>query len=447
MTGMRSGNSGRRTQSDLDAGTFRKINFATIHLMRSFSQCVITLLLSVFLVSCSSSEGEGTEVAAETASSVSETTTVFQDATEIIVERINDEDTIVVGVIIDEENLMSPHDRQAGVSFVGEINKLNETGGLLGKQVTVLRVNSESRLSVVDAAAKKLIEAGAQLLVLTCELDYAAPAVRRAKEAEVLVISPCATETEWAAGSVDKLAFSMTTRAQKYGVEMANILWDEGNRTVGVLWDNSAPETIQECSSFKNRWRQLGGRTTIDKAINMVTATDIINAGDRARTLDADSIVLCSFNRVGTLALQRIRGAGWLTPVIAGLTMDSAAFRPLDISGIGDFRLLSFASTSNDDPYSEVRDAAVNFVSVDGVPPASGRFILGADLAKLWVYAVNAAGTSTSTAVAEEIKSLETFDAVSGPISFEGTQSVLKRVLRVLQQVDGEMVFQRTWEY
>ncbi|MDP6298739.1 MAG: hypothetical protein QF388_04935, partial [Acidimicrobiales bacterium] len=100
--------------------------------MRSFSQCVITLLLSVFLVSCSSSEGEGTEVAAETASSVSETTTVFQDATEIIVERINDEDTIVVGVIIDEENLMSPHDRQAGVSFVGEINKLNETGGLLG---------------------------------------------------------------------------------------------------------------------------------------------------------------------------------------------------------------------------------------------------------------------------------------------------------------------------
>ena len=127
--------------------------------------------------------------------------------------------------------------------------------------------------------------------------------------------------------------------------------------------------------------------------------------------------------------------------------MDSAAFRPLDISGIGDFRLLSFASTSNDDPFPEVRDAAVNFVSVDGVPPASGRFVLGADLAKLWIYAVNSAGTANSVAVAEEIKSLDSFDAVSGLISFDGTQSVLRRVLRVLEQDNGEMIFQKTWEY
>ena len=414
--------------------------------MRNFSLLPILFALSICLSACSSQDGPAS-IVEEKASPSNEPATVFQDTTEIIVERIQQEDTIVVGVIIDEENLMSPHDRQPGVAFVGAMNQLNETGGILGKQVTVLRVNSESRLSVVDNAAKKLIEAGAQLLVVTCELDYASPAIRRAKEAEVLVISPCATETEWSTGSVDTLAFSMTTQSQKYGLELANLLWEEGKRTVGVLWDNSTPETIQECSAFKSRWRALGGRTTIDKAINMVTATDIINAGDRARTLDADSIVLCSFNRVGTLALQRIRGAGWLTPVIAGLTMDSAAFRPLDVSGIGDFRLLSFASTSNDDPYPEVRDAAVNFVSVDGVQPASGRFVLGADLAKLWIYAVNQVGTTKSSTVAEEIKSITIFDAVSGPISFNGTQSVLRRVLRVLEQDDGEMIFQKTWEY
>ncbi|KIE49402.1 MAG: ABC transporter substrate-binding protein [Acidimicrobiaceae bacterium] len=414
--------------------------------MRNFSLLPILFALSICLSACSSQD-DPASIVEEKASPSNEPATVFQDTTEIIVERIQQEDTIVVGVIIDEENLMSPHDRQPGVAFVGAMNQLNETGGILGKQVTVLRVNSESRLSVVDNAAKKLIEAGAQLLVVTCELDYASPAIRRAKEAEVLVISPCATETEWSTGSVDTLAFSMTTQSQKYGLELANLLWEEGKRTVGVLWDNSTPETIQECSAFKSRWRALGGRTTIDKAINMVTATDIINAGDRARTLDADSIVLCSFNRVGTLALQRIRGAGWLTPVIAGLTMDSAAFRPLDVSGIGDFRLLSFASTSNDDPYPEVRDAAVNFVSVDGVPPASGRFVLGADLAKLWIYAVNQVGTTKSSTVAEEIKSITIFDAVSGPISFNGTQSVLRRVLRVLEQDDGEMIFQKTWEY
>lgn len=408
---------------------------------------LVVTTLALHLGACASSGNNEETQIVEIVQDLDEPTTVFQDSTEIFVERIREEDTIVVGVIIDEENLMAPHDRQPGVAFVGEIERVNENGGLLGKQITIIRVNSESRLSVIDNAAKKLIEAGAQLLVLTCELDYAGPALTRAKEAEVLVISPCATETQWGTGAVDKLAFSLTTQSQKYGVELANLLWDEGKRTVGVLWDNSAPEPIQECSAFKNRWRQLGGRTTIDSAINMVTATDIINAGDRARTLDADSIALCAFNRVGTLALQRIRGAGWLTPVIAGVTMDSAAFRPLDVSGIGDFRLLSFASTSNDDPFPEVRNAAVNFVSIDGVPPASGRFVLGADLAKLWVYAVTEAGTSNSLAVADQIKSIDTFDAVSGPISFGGTQAVLRRVLRVLEQIGGEMVYQKVWEY
>ena len=415
--------------------------------MKYLVSFLVVTTLALNLGACASSGNNEETQIVEIVQDLDEPTTVFQDSTEIFVERIREEDTIVVGVIIDEENLMAPHDRQPGVAFVGEIERINENGGLLGKQITIIRVNSESRLSVIDNAAKKLIEAGAQLLVLTCELDYAGPALTRAKEAEVLVISPCATETQWGTGAVDKLAFSLTTQSQKYGVELANLLWDEGKRTVGVLWDNSAPEPIQECSAFKNRWRQLGGRTTIDSAINMVTATDIINAGDRARTLDADSIALCAFNRVGTLALQRIRGAGWLTPVIAGVTMDSAAFRPLDVSGIGDFRLLSFASTSNDDPFPEVRNAAVNFVSIDGVPPASGRFVLGADLAKLWVYAVTEAGTSNSLAVADQIKSIDTFDAVSGPISFGGTQAVLRRVLRVLEQIEGDMVYQKVWEY
>ena len=40
----------------------------------------------------------------------------------------------------------------------------------------------------------------------------------------------------------------------KVGVELANLLWDEGKRTVGVLWDNSAPDP------FKNVVRsKIGG--------------------------------------------------------------------------------------------------------------------------------------------------------------------------------------------
>lgn len=101
--------------------------------MRNFSLLPILLAFSICLPACSSQD-DPASIVEEKASSLNEPATVFQDTTEIIVERIQQEDTIVVGVIIDEENLMSPHDRQPGVAFVGAMNQLNETGGILGNK-------------------------------------------------------------------------------------------------------------------------------------------------------------------------------------------------------------------------------------------------------------------------------------------------------------------------
>ena len=70
---------------------------------------------------CATTEDDQETQSVGVASDVDEPKTVFQDTTEIVVERII-EGRIVVGVIIDEENLMSPHDRQPGVAFVGEID-------------------------------------------------------------------------------------------------------------------------------------------------------------------------------------------------------------------------------------------------------------------------------------------------------------------------------------
>ena len=153
-------------------------------------------------------------------------------------------------------------------------------------------------------------------------------------------------------------------------------------------------------------------------------------------------IAVCATNRVGVLTLQLIRGAGWLTPIVAGPSLDSASFFTSDIPNLGDFRMVSFASTRGDDPYVGVNQAAVNFQNIDGIPPASGRYILGADLAELWFQAVNFAGTADGRIVAETIKSFGSYTVPSGLIEFEGTQAVTKRTLRMLRNVGGYMVFE-----
>ena len=413
--------------------------------MHYLQRCLTASLLALCLISCSNTndgkvEDVETSVEAETPSS-SEIET-GPPTQEVIVEAIEDEDVIRVGVIIDEENIMSSYDRQPGVAFVGMIEEYNRQGGLLGKRIEVLRENGESRLSVTDGAAEKLIKSGVQLLVVTCELDFAAPVVRQAKEAEVLLISPCASEEDWGLGEVDTLAFSMVTRPKAYGAQLADHLWGEGDRTAAIFWDDTVPETIQECIAFRDRWRNLGGTSTVESAVNMVTAPSVIGPADRLGSLDVDAIAVCATNRVGVLTLQLIRGAGWLTPIVAGPSLDSASFFTSDIPNLGDFRMVSFAGTRGDDPYVGANQAAVYFQNIDGIPPASGRFILGADLAELWFQAVNFAGTTDSRVVAETIKSFESFNVPSGLIKFEGTQAVTKRTLRILRNVGGYMVFE-----
>ena len=413
--------------------------------MHYLQRCLTASLLALCLISCSNTndgkvEDVETSVEAETPSSSEiETESSTQ---EVIVEAIEDEDVIRVGLIIDEENIMSSYDRQPGVAFVGMIEEYNRQGGLLGKRIEVLRENGESRLSVINGAAEKLIKSGVQLLVVTCELDFAAPVVRQAKEAEVLLMSPCASEEDWGLGEVDTLAFSMVTRPKAYGAQLADHLWGEGDRTAAIFWDDTVPETIQECIAFRDRWRNLGGTSTVESAVNMVTAPSVIGPADRLGSLDVDAIAVCATNRVGVLTLQLIRGAGWLTPIVAGPSLDSASFFTSDIPNLGDFRMVSFAGTRGDDPYVGANQAAVYFQNIDGIPPASGRFILGADLAELWFQAVNFAGTTDSRVVAETIKSFDSFNVPSGLIKFEGTQAVTKRTLRILRNVGGYMVFE-----
>ncbi len=413
--------------------------------MHYLLRCLTLSLLTLCLMSCSNT-GEG-EAEGQVSPEEIETPSSSQEETQPTVQEVEarntaDEDVIRVGVIIDEENIMSPYDRQPGVAFIGMMEEFNRQGGLLGKKIEVLRENSESRLSVIDSAAERLIRSGVQLLVVTCELDFAAPAVKQAKEAEVLLISPCASEEDWGLGEVDTLAFSMVTRPKVYGAQLADHLWGEGDRTTAIFWDDTVPETIQECIAFRDRWRTLGGRSTVESAVNMVTAPSVIGPADRLGSLDVDVVVVCATNRVGVLTLQLIRGAGWLTPIVAGPSLDSASFFTSDIPNLGDFRMVSFASTRGDDPYVGVNQAAVHFQSIDGIPPASGRFILGADLAELWFQAVNLAGATDSRIVAETIKSFESFSVPSGLIKFEGTQAVTVRTLRMLRNVSGYMVFE-----
>jgi branched-chain amino acid transport system substrate-binding protein len=352
-----------------------------------------------------------------------------------------DGEPVLVGVLLDSTNLMATTDRQPGVAFVEAIERIAAEGGLDGRPVEVRWINTTSRLSVIDAEAVDLIEAGADLLVVTCEFDFARPAVERAVEAGVLVISPCGPETGWGNGDLGRTAFSMMPAVETLGAVMAEHVWAEGHREISIVVDETAPEPRAECRGFQERWNELGGQIATELQLNLVTAEALAQDAERLDELRADALVLCSFVRVADAVVESVRGQALRVPIIAGPTLDTGVWIPEDLDApLRDFTMLTLASTVGDDPADAVLAAAAEFLVADGIPPNNGRFVLGADLAAAYGIAVTRAGTTDGVAVADELRALVGEPLVSGEVTFGGRQAPDTWPLRVMRYEAGTFV-------
>lgn len=353
---------------------------------------------------------------------------------------------------IDPGNVMSVLDRAPGVALQAQIDAINATGGVLGRPVSLIRIDTTSRLSVIDDAAADLIAAGVDMLVVTCEFDFAAPAIERADQAGVLVLSPCASESGWTTGQAGELAFSMVPPVATYGIAMADYMWAQGHREVAVIADQSAPEARAECNAFGDRWRDLGGTFVYSESFTLRAADDLENNTEIRRARDADAIAFCAFSIIGEKLLGAdpdvpgIRSMNIDVPIVAGPSFDTGTWLPLDFPGLGVFRQLALASVHGDDPSPLVGAAMEGFARIDNANPQSGRFVLGADLADLWAQAVERAGTTDGTEVARELRAMVDVATVSGAVTFGGGQAPESRELRILRHSNGRLVYEETIE-
>lgn len=388
-----------------------------------------------------SADPTGTETASPTAAADGAPNEVVDTSASSAVSPDVDGEPVLVGVLLDTTNLMATTDRQPGVAFVEAIERIAAEGGLDGRPVDVRWVNTTSRLSVVDAEAAELIEAGADMLVVTCELDFARPAVDRAVEAGVLVVSPCGPEGAWGSGDLGSTAFSMMPAVETLGSVMADHVWAEGHRDISIVIDETAPEPRAECRGFRERWNTLGGRVETELQLNLVTAEALAQDAGRLDDLRGDALVLCSFPRVADTVIESVRGQAVQVPIIAGPSLDTGVWVPEDIAApLRDFTLLALASTAGDDPVDAVLAAAGEFLVADGVPPSNGRFVLGADLAAAYGIAVTRAGTTDGVAVADELRSMVDEPLVSGAVTFGGRQAPGTWALRVMRYRSGAFV-------
>ncbi len=330
------------------------------------------------------------------------------------------DDTVVIGALMATTGFLAVYDEPALVAAQNRVDALNEAGGLLGRPVVLRHLDSHTELSAMRNGAEQLLLDGIDLLLMTCDAAYAAPALDVLNSSGTLVISPCGTDDVWSTGELGERVFSMATPVSTEAELLVSLVADRGFTTAVVIIDQTSTEAVAVCEAFEQGFEASGGRVSglyryqpTDPGLLEPILSGLVNIGP-------ESIVFCGTRLVGPEEiLAPIRAAGVLQPIFASSTMDGDHWIG-KVPGVGDFTMLSYASvfTASPDPSPEVREVLADYLATTGHIARDGRVVTGADAVEAYVRAVERAGTLDPGAVAAQLERFDGEDLAAGPVTF-----------------------------
>lgn len=220
---------------------------------------------------------------------------------------------IVIGAALAKTGYMAPYDSTfAAVEQL--IAETNAKGGIDGHKIRVVHADTRSEPQQDVVAAQKLIEEGADVLVLSGEALNADAAAPLAEEHDMLNISN-ANEPGFGPPTTGRLSFSSYPSLLTEASAGARFLWGRGVRHPFLFRDTSIIYGRAYCAGFQQTWEHLGG--TIAGSADFENSDEsVASQVSELRSSDADAVVMCSYPPGGASAIKQIRSAGIEVPII-----------------------------------------------------------------------------------------------------------------------------------
>lgn len=332
-----------------------------------------------------------------------------------------DSDPIKIGFAISESGWLSNYDGPPFKAAVLRIEEINEAGGLLGRQIEYEVVDTRTNSARSATAGATLVNKGVDLLAVSCDYDFGAPAALAGDRAGIISFSLCAADPKMGVQGVGPYTFTATSAAQSEGIAMAEYAQKEmGIETVYVLEDTTIEYTKSACAGFRAAWKQGAGEQSI--LGNDTFKNDDPSIGSQVNRIQGleetpDAIYMCSITPGGASATRQIRAAGIDVPILANTAMVGNYWLNA-VEGLENFYVPALISIYGDDPRDEVNTFLDSFKARWDGPPASSYSVLGYTLIEQWEYAVSEAGTTDSDSVLEVLNQLDDHPFTAGPTSY-----------------------------
>ncbi len=337
---------------------------------------------------------------------------------------------IVIGWAFDSSGDMAPFDGPALAAAKFHIKNLNAKGGRKIRIDTCdTNGNNPTR---AKACARTLLGRGADIIFVTCDVDFATPVVQEATGRGKLAVAPCIGTDQMGPkrfGRVKgKLAFSFGNVAQDEGSAMAEYAIRRGWRTAGLGTNTLLVYFKNVVQAFEKRYKQLGGRVVAKESY----ATGANNVQAAVSRLNQKKVaVYVTSTAFGELPafVSGFRSLGNKTAILNSWAGDGTYWAATLNPKVTNYYAVTFASIFGDDPNRAVRKLAVQ------VKAGTGGFVTGPAAIDGVMTAIRRAGGSTNGAkLAAQMEKFREVPTISGKVSFsKSLHTVFGRQYRVIQ--------------
>lgn len=329
-------------------------------------------------------------------------------------------DDIVVGFATAESGWMQAYDQPAKSAALIRINEINQAGGLLGRQIKVVEADTKTDRAQSAKAGLQVLDEGADLVVVSCDYDFGAPAALAAEQAGKVSFFLCAEDIKAGIQGVGPHSFSASVLAAVQGATMAE--WAHAQRDVRtgyVLLDTTIEYNKGICRGFDWMFPALNGTNIVGRDTFKNGDASIASQITRIKNLpkEPDVIMLCSYIPGAASAARQIRAAGINSIILNGSAVDGTYW--LDsVPGLSDFFVPVQGSIFGDDPNPAVEAFNQEYATQTGARPASQYAYPGYILIDLWAKAVTRANGLDAAPIVAQLESMDNEPTIFGPRSF-----------------------------
>ena len=338
---------------------------------------------------------------------------------------------IVIGWAYDAVGNMAPFDNPALAAARIRVRQINARGGVNGRRLQINVCNTQNNNPArAKSCARSLLGTGAQILFVTCDVDFATPVVQEAINRGMLAVAPCIGTDQMGPkrfGAKGRLAFSYGNVAQDEGSAMAEFAYRRGWRSAALATNTVIVYFKDVVKAFEKRFTQLGGEI-VGRESYATGANNVQNAVSRLNGRRADVIVTSTAFAELPALVSGLRSLGNKTPILNSWAGDGTYWVPKDPQ-VTDYYAVTYASVFGDDPSKDVRALA------KAVKAPTGGFVTGAAAIDGVVTAIKRArGSTNGTALANQMERFKKVPTVSGRVSFSRQfHTVFGRQYRVIR--------------